>query len=260
VAASDLDDASSKVQVAEAQVAAAEATAAAAKAEVKIRQGKLEHAKAALKTASAAVRSAHSVMDKAHIQTEFTQLKAAFDGVVTRRTIDPGNFVQPSDSRLLRPLLTVQSIDRVRIAALVTADQARSIQRGLPVELEIDGAGSIPGQKIARFSPTLDNENHTMIFEIDFDNTGEHRLLPGMSGRVTTQKEALTIPSSCVVVADNQPFVFIVRDGKAHRAKVDAILGEPDTDVIKGFQASDLVITNPAPLKDGSPVKIENSP
>jgi RND family efflux transporter MFP subunit len=256
----DLEDAASKVQVAEAQVVASEATVAAGQADVKIKHGKLEHARAALKTASAAVRSARSVVDKARVQEGFTQLRAAFDGVVTRRTIDPGNFVQPSDSRLLRPLLTVQSIDRVRIAALVGAEQARSIQRGLPVELDIDGAGRIPGQKIARFSPTLDNENHTMMVEIDFDNTGKHRLLPGMSGRVTNQGEALTIPSTCMVLSDEQSFVFIVRDGKAHRTKVDVIIGVPETDVIKGIQASDLVITDPASLKDGTPVKIQNSP
>lgn len=271
VSVGELEIASSKVEVAQAQVAAAKATVAAAQAEVKIKQGKLEHARAALKTASAAVRSAQTLMHKAHIQTGFTQLKAAFDGVVTRRTIDAGNFVQPSDSRLLRPLLTVKRVDTLRIVVHVFNEHAPLIKLGLPVEIKMPGVQACE-YKISRFSPSFEEENG-MAVEIDVPNA-DNRLLPGLTGEVKMQLKptapnSLIVPLSSVLPKYNSPqqwgllttFVYIVRDGKAYKKVVTVSFNDDkNVEIFNGIGASDLVITNPAKLENGTPVKVENAP
>jgi RND family efflux transporter MFP subunit len=249
----------------EAKVKAAEAAVAAARADIKIKQGKLAHAKATVKAASAAARAAHAVMDKARIQESFTQLTAAFDGVVTKRTADLGNFVQPSDSRLLQPLLTVQRIDTVRVLVRIDGHYAPVVERGRPVELEIDG---LPGSehKIARFSPTLDggNRNRTMSVEIDVPNA-DHRLLPGMTGQVKIQvgsPDGLAVPSTCLMRTNGIPYLYVVRDGKAHRTRVVVRFDDgTDVEISQGIQASDLIIAEKqGELREGTPVKVEKMP
>ena len=56
------------------------------------------HAKAELRSARANLAMMQVALDKARIQESFTRIVAPFDGVVTRRTADPGNFFQASDS------------------------------------------------------------------------------------------------------------------------------------------------------------------
>jgi RND family efflux transporter MFP subunit len=255
----------SQLSAEEAKVKATEAAVAAARADIKIKQGKLAHVKATAKAAGAAARAAHAVMDKARIQQSFTQLTAAFDGVVTKRTADPGNFVQPGDSRLLQPLLTVQRIDTVRVLVRIDGYYAPVVERGKPVELELSG---LPGSehKIARFSPTLDggNRNRTMSVEIDVPNA-DHHLLPGMTGQVKFQvgwPDGLVVPSTCLVRTYDIPYLYVVRDGKAHLTRV-VVRFEDGTsaEISQGIRASDLIIAEKqGELSEGTPVKVEKMP
>jgi RND family efflux transporter MFP subunit len=271
--AKEVEEAEATLELARAQVDEAKATVAAAEAEAEVRPAKtdiskLSQARASLNAAKAKVRLAQASLDKARIQESFTQLKAAFDGVVTRRTADAGNYVQPSDSRLLRPLLTVQRVDTLRIVAKVPDGYARFVERGLPVDLEIPGV-RITGLKIARFSPTLHNpeRDRTMLVEIDYDNTQQHRLVPGMFVAVTihlkkASPDGLVVPSQCVISVGGQQYVFIVRERKAHRTPITVSVDNgKNAEIAKGIQASDLVITNnQGELSEGTPVKVEKAP
>jgi RND family efflux transporter MFP subunit len=264
-----------QLAIAKAKRKAAEAGAAPAKADIKIKAGKLLNAKASLEAARAAVGSAQSSMDKARIQESFTQLKAAFDGVVTRRTADAGNFVQPSDSRLHVPLLTVQSVNPVRLVVQLPSECVRRLSLGDPVEMTFDSLPGlrIRGLKVTRFSPILDSTKRTMRVEIDVPNA-DGRILPGMSGKATIHfkkilEGAVVVPASCLAPNPGEdaldlsnPWVFVVRDGKAHRTRVT--LGEHDEDemeIVQGIQASDLLVADPKDLKgDVVPVEIKKAP
>jgi RND family efflux transporter MFP subunit len=282
-----VEEAKQKIVTAEAKLKAAKAAIAAARADVKIKQGKLEHAKAALKAAGAAARTAHAVMDKARIQESFTQIKAAFDGVVTRRTANVGNFVQASDSRLLTPLLTLQRTDQVRVVVQLPQDYATLAERGDRVDLSRQGwdrfgnligdaSEIITGQKIARFSPALNQDDRTMRVEIDVENP-KNRLFPGMSIGInvylnkTRSPKAFTVPASCLLVTakgdplveGDKAYLYVVRDGKAHRTPIKAVfpVSEDRVEIVEGVKASDLIVTNPKDLKgEVVPVKVKKEP
>ncbi len=267
-----LEIAQTQMEEAKATVSVAEAEVRAGGAERRIKLAKLDHAKAALNTAKANVNARQVAVDKARIQESYTQLKAAFDGVVTRRSADPGNFFQPSDSRLLRPLLTLQRMDQVRVVVQISSKYASLVERGDPVDLEIESlpGGAITGQTIARFSHAINPDNRTMAVEIDVANL-KQRLLPGMSGSVAIHfkkrfTDAFVVPSSCLVPYGDagrlRHWVYIVRDGKAHRLTVEVGAREGErTEIVKGLTASDLIITNnPGELDEGTPVKVEKKP
>jgi RND family efflux transporter MFP subunit len=281
----EVEEATASVELARAQVDEAAAIYKAEDVAARERRGgNPEKARAAFSAARAKAKLAQALLDKARIQASFTQLKAAFDGVVTRRTIDPGNFVQPSDSRVLRPLLTVQRIDTVRVVVQVPHESVPLIKRDLPVV--VHAFGEKRGEyKISRFSPTLVEDTHprtgpplvgpdprVMTVEIDVPNS-ENRFLPGLQCQVEMPFKkpdpgSLIVPSSCVLPhppldeGKDQRFVYIIRDGKAYRKVVT--VGWEDSinaEITEGIQASDIIaVSNLSELRDGKPVKVEKSP
>ncbi len=280
----EVDEATASLELAQAQVDEAAAICRAEDVAARERRGgNPEKARAALSAARAKAKLAKALLDKARIQASFTQLKAAFDGVVTRRTIDPGNFVQPSDSRVLRPLLTVQRIDIVRIVVQVPDMNASLIKRDLPVV--VNPFGEKRGEyKISRFSPTLVEDTHpktgpptlgpdprVMTVEIDVPNS-DNRFLPGMHCEVEMPWKmpdpgSLIVPSACVLPqprADDekvQRFVYIIRDGKAYRKVVTVNFEDSiNAEISKGIQATDVIaVSNLGELRDGTPVKVEKA-
>ncbi len=273
--AKEVEEAEAALELAKAQVD--EAKEAFAVAESEFRTGnvkgdatKVVQAKASLKTTEAKRKLAQVALDKARIQESFTLLKAAFDGVVTRRTADVGNFVQPSDSRLLQPLLTVQRVDRVRVVLQAFNSDAPLIKSGMPAKLWIAG---IRGHeyKVSRFSPSLQGNYRQMTVEIDVPNAN-NQLLPGMTGEVKmplqeTSSHNLIVPASVLTQAQAYGqgsiwLVYVVRDGKAYQKRVTVSSHDGENaEITKGIQASDLVITDSqGVLHDGTPVKIEKAP
>lgn len=266
--ARDVEEATASLELAEAQVKEARAILGAAEAAVPFggdaAKFKVEQMRASVHAANAKVKLAQAALNKARIQESFTQLKAAFDGVIMRRTIDPGNFVQPSDSRLLRPLLTVQRIDILRVVVKVVNNEALLVKRGMPVELELpDTHGG--EYKVSRFSPSLEGGrvNREMTVEIDVPNA-DNRLLPGMTGEVRmpvhkTASNSLVVPLACLHPDGN--ILYVIRNGRAKRVAIPPLGFGDDRNVeVEGIEASDLVIVNPKGLSDGTPVKVEKAP
>jgi RND family efflux transporter MFP subunit len=270
--AKEAEEAEASLELAQAQMQEAEATAALAEAQhaaARIDPSKLVQAKASLKAARAKVRLAQAALEKMRIQQGFTQLKAAFDGVVTRRTADAGNYVQPSDSRVLQPLLTVQRIDMVRVLFQAGNNEAPLIKRGMSAKLWFAGIGTSE-YKVSRFSPSLEGSNREMTVVIDVPNADNH-LLPGMAGEVKmplreTSPESLIVPLPCLVSPGGHPNpfdlrVYIVRDGKAYLKNVAVRYRDGENaEIGEGIVASDLLIINPKMIPNGTPVKIENAP
>jgi RND family efflux transporter MFP subunit len=249
-----------------AEILAAHATVAAAKADVQAKMGKLAHAKAALKTAKANVEASQVAMDKARIQESFTRITAAFDGVVTRRTAQLGNFVQASDSRLLTPLLTLQRTDQVRVVVEVSDQDAPLVGLGDPVDLTLDALPGVhlTGQKIARFSPILDDSNR-MTVEIDVPNP-DGPLMPGMHGQITIHfnkrlANAFVVPSSCVFGITSPDtsvrHVYVVRDGTAYLTQVKMTAQDgKNMEIVGGVKASDLIVTDGEKLEGSEPGEV----
>jgi RND family efflux transporter MFP subunit len=271
--AKEVEEATAALEMAQAQMEESRAGVDVAQADAnlggdpgKIKLAKVVQAKAALNTAKANVRARQATLDKARIQESHTQLKAAFDGVVTRRTADPGNFVQASDSRLLTPLLTLQRTDQVRAMVQVPDRYAPFVSLGDPIDLTLDALPSvrITGQ-IARFSPVLDVTENTLLAEIDVPNR-DGRLMPGMNGKITIHfkkrlTNALVVPKSCLLLGPNarggllrdphprDGLVFVVRGGKAHPTDVTVTAEDTmNAEIIGGVKASDLIVTDVAKL------------
>jgi multidrug efflux pump subunit AcrA (membrane-fusion protein) len=168
-----IDEALERYEEAKAGSATARATVADARAELEKAAAKSEAAAADVKVAESLVGVARKDKEKAEALLGFATVRAPFDGVVTRRKVDPGDFVQNAATANTEPLLTVVRDDIVTIYMKVPDKFAPFVNHGSRAVLQLDLLpGLVIEGKVTRYAPSLDNPEHdrTMRVEVDLYN------------------------------------------------------------------------------------------
>jgi RND family efflux transporter MFP subunit len=241
-----------------AAIVSAKAQAAAAKA-------RIASAEADLLDAKAKVRLAKAKVARAQVWVDYLKIVSPYNGVVTRRSFHIGDFIRDADQGGNTPVLTVARTDLMRVVVMVPERDVPYVNVGDPAVVEMDAlAGEKFHGKVARFANSEDRLTRTMRTEVDLPNP-KNRLRDGMFGRVTITVEdgtrGLTVPSMSVFRdrKAKQPAVFVVKNGRVHRALVET--GQDDgsqTEILSGLSADDFVVRRPtADLTDGAAVETE---
>src|SRR5881397_1552039 len=191
------DQALAAAKASAAAVEAARASAAAAEQQITQAQSKLAQAEANLRSASTAPQQVAAIRSRAQsalAQVQFKSVVAPVNGVVTNRTVEVGQNVQPGQE-----LMRIINLDDVWVTANFKETQLRQMQVGQPVTIAVDSNGkkykghvqSIAGAS-GSITSLLPPENATGNYvkvvqripvKITFDpgETKEHALRPGMS-------------------------------------------------------------------------------
>jgi len=90
----------------------------------------------AVKQAETAVEVAQRDLDQAKLDLRYCTIVAEIDGVVTRRNVNPGNYVQVGES-----LMAVRSLRDIWVDANFKETQLRNLRIGQQVDLEVDMYG-----------------------------------------------------------------------------------------------------------------------
>jgi RND family efflux transporter MFP subunit len=218
----------------------------------------------ALTEAKSRLDAAVAALAEVDAQLEYATIQAPFAGVVTARSIDPGDMVFEASSPKGgdQPLLKVAKLDVIRVKTYVPERDA--------VWVDIDDAATIvfdamPGvsfvSKVARTSGAIDPGTRTMLVEIDLPND-DGRIRPGSYGQtriaLESRDRALALPSSAVRFGDGDAHVFVVAGSSARRTNVITGLNVGGwIEVLSGLTEADRVIaTPPANLTDGATIRI----
>lgn len=248
-----------------------------------------EEARARVKTAEAAVRKSRADRDKSEADVaaaearlevvradarrqeallEYTSIRAPFDGVVTQRHVNTGDFLQATPGKG-EGIFTVTRRDPVRIVVDVPEIDAALVQEKAPVKVQLQALQGVelPGT-VSRTSWSLAPASRTLRVEIDLPNPDD-RLRPGMYvyARIETGlPEGWALPIAAVVKQADAQVCFLVEDGKAMRTPVQ--VGRSDGQFIEvrrlrkvgsatgwaDFTGKERVVTPAAKLTDGQPV------
>ena len=132
---------------------------------------KVETAAADCELKRSQIDVAKTDLERAIVIADYGKVIAPFDGVVVRRNVDPGSFVQNATSGTSETLISVSRIDLVTVVAQFPDNAASYISPGTPASIQIsDFSGSAISSKVTRFSPTIQNSDRTMRVEVDLFN------------------------------------------------------------------------------------------
>lgn len=231
-----LDESVFEVSTAEADLQHAHAEVDAARADLFAAKAKKEVAKADL--------------DVAKTMAQYRNIRAPFDGLITGRHCDLGDFVEPNTDSA-KGLLDLIRLSRVQAIVHLPLEDAAYVNAGDPVILQHeshtgkDRIDSLAGQPLAisRTAQAFNQGSRMMRAEIDIDNnilereTGE-LLKPGDYGKVLLTLESLKgkpmVPRSAITTDDkDQPYVVVLdRDNTTKKVVVDKILLEDDDQAV----------------------------
>ena len=185
-----LDASASAVATAESHIA--QAKAGVRQAQTAPQQVAVSRSKAG--SASAAAQRAQSALALAQLNLQYTTVKAPANGIVSKRSVEVGQVIQPG-----QPLCALVNLDDIYVTANFKETQLKDMKVGQPVKVKVDAydnelkghVDSIGGATGARFS-LLPPENATgnyvkvvqripvkIVFEPGQDP--DKKLRPGMS-------------------------------------------------------------------------------
>lgn len=256
-----LDERKLVLQTAESACASAEARLKTVENEKIVLEARLASAEADAQKAGAHVAVAEADRDKTKTIFEYARLKAPFDGVVTARTVDLGEYVASPGSDRATPLFTLERCDPVTIVLKVPEREVPAVRIGSRVTVRFDALKhrEMTGA-VTRLSSNLDSRSRTMRVEIDVSNA-DAAIYPGMYAAVSLTladvDDALTVPASAIYSRGAELYVFVVRDGKVSLAKVQT--GYDDgriVEILDGLSGSEqVIVSNKGELTEGQSVR-----
>lgn len=221
-------------------------------------QGAAEETKSRL---AAALARQHEI----EAQMKYATIQAPFDGVVTHRTIDPGDMIYEASSPKGgdQPLLKVAQVDLIRVKTYLPEHETVWADIGDPATITFD---ALPGQvfsgQIARVSGALDPSTRTMQVEIDLPNA-DGRILPGLYGRteitLEIRRDVLALPASSVRFSEEGAYAYVIADnGSAHHVAVEIGLDDGNwLEVTSGLSKNDRVVNGMiGSLAEGEQVRV----
>jgi RND family efflux transporter MFP subunit len=236
-------------------------------------KSRYESAKARLVVAEAEVKSAASsvmvgrkTLEETEVMLQYASLKAPFAGVVTQRSVDPGDLVRNkvSSDGTREPLFTVSKIDVLRVTIPIPERDAVWVKKGDIAEMSFP---ALPGETlknvVARRSGRLDPKTRTMAVEVDIPNANG-RLIPGMYCKVEIimqEKMALVVPSEAVRfdLTGSESIVYVVKDDKSilHVPVKIGIDDGHNIEILSGLNGGEQVVMGMlGRLKDGQEVSV----
>jgi membrane fusion protein, multidrug efflux system len=87
-------------------------------------------------SAEARVKQAEASVKQAELNLEYTTIKAPFKGTVSRKSVQPGQVVQPG-----QPLMTIIALEQVWITANFKETQLEDMRPGQRVAIDVDAYG-----------------------------------------------------------------------------------------------------------------------
>ncbi len=169
-------------------------------------------------------------------------LKAPFDGYVASSSVHVGASVVPGVTGF-----KLVKIERVKVNLSVPEKEIGKVNIGQTVTFTVSALGdSLFSGKIVNRGVTASVINHSYSVKALVDNR-RHQLLPGMVCKVRLENTegdyTIVVPQQAIQISGQDYFVWIVKDGKAHRQLVTTgdIINE-GVAVESGLTSGDIVI------------------
>jgi RND family efflux transporter MFP subunit len=206
----------------------------------------VEDARAQQAAAEAGLEQAQAALAIADRQLARARITSPISGQVVKRFVGVGEQV---DGTPAQPLLEVANVDRVEVAAHVTADHLGRVRVGQAAAIESDAypGRTFEGEVIA-IAPAIDPATNTGLVRVRVRNP-ERLLKVGMfaQARIALEEKrgVLVVPPSSVSKTEEGTTVYVVSGEEATRTPVKIGLETPEAvEVLSGVKEGQKVLTS----------------
>jgi membrane fusion protein, multidrug efflux system len=213
---------------------------------------------------SANLAAARSRYQEAAALTDYLEVRAPFDGVVSSRNTYPGAAAGPAGKGSFIPLLTLQEQTKLRLVIAVPEAATGYFHQNDTIHFTVQ---TLPGQafsaRVSRLAGSLDMQLRTEQLEMDVANK-EKVLLPGMFAQVsldlTNDKKVFIVPQTAVTGNSKNIFVIRIDQGKTEWVSVEkGRQSAGNVEIYGDLQEGDQLVSNGTDeLKSGTPVSIQH--
>ena len=221
-------------------------------------QSALDDSETALRLAQAKLAAAKADLGVESRALEEATVRAPFDGMVVRRMVSLGEYVQVG-----RSLVEIVSLNPIEVEFRVAEIDSSFVRLGQEVAVHVAPYPDRSfGAKVTVISPTIDPNTRTLRVKAVVDN-GEGLLRPGLFARadlgLSVHEGVAVVPSSAVLQRVDGSVVFVL-DGADRATRRVVQLGsfqEGRVEITKGLRAGDRVLVRGhADLLDGQQVRL----
>ena len=190
----------------------------------------------------------------ARIMRDYTRIAAPFSGVVTAKSVEPGNLAAPG-----APLLTIEREGTYRLEASVDESKLPFVRTGQTVEVALEALDRRLTARVSEIVPAVDAASRAYTVKIDLPMLPNVR--SGMFGRAwfpMGSRKVLTVPVAAVLERGQLQSVFVIDDGVARNRLITTGTRRADAvEVLSGLTEGEKVVTPiPSGLADGSRVEV----
>ncbi|MFP2924704.1 efflux RND transporter periplasmic adaptor subunit, partial [Pyxidicoccus sp. 3LG] len=225
----------------------------------------LDKAEVGHRQAEAQAAQAAAALDSAQEALRDATLTAPFDGVITSRSRNEGDYVSPGTA--IFGLVNTQALE---VRAPVPEALVDRVKVGTVVKGTLNPSGAPFEARVTSLGATIDEQTRTVevladvvpakdagvklragaLVELDFSATMASDDAQGQAG--------LFLPTQAVNAKGQKGFVWVVRDGKAQRRDVQVERVLPGfVRVMQGLGADERVVADASmPLQDGTALQV----
>ncbi|MGH8019704.1 MAG: efflux RND transporter periplasmic adaptor subunit [Opitutaceae bacterium] len=210
-------------------------------------------------TATFDLTAARLQLERAKLLVEQATVRAPVDGVITERFVQPGARVGASAE-----LFGLMSLDDMIARVYVPGRHLTTVREDQEVYLTSE---FLPGKTyrgwVKRISPIVDAASGTFKVTVGI-RPGEEIPPPGLfvNVRIVTDRReaAVLVPKRAVLYEGGERYIFVVRDGKAFKLRLEAGYDEGNfVEAVSGVTDGEpIVVLGQNGLKDEAPVRIVN--
>ena len=198
----------------------------------------------------------------------FKRVYAPFNGVITRRLVDPGALINAGISGAAgKELFDIATTDPLRVYVSVPQAYASAIHIGVDATVTLQ---EFPGEKfhaaVTRTADSIDVASRTLMTEVDVPNP-DGKLLPGSFGdvhfRPNINAHKVTIPQNAMLFRTEGAQVAVVGpDNKVELRHITIGRDFGNTlEIVGGVDENDRIIVNPSDaIENGEKVNVAPAP
>jgi RND family efflux transporter MFP subunit len=225
-----------------------------AAAKLKVAQAGYEMAAARRSQLNSKIAQADQALRSAEVMRGYAQIAAPFSGLVTAKSVEPGNLAAPGT-----PLLTIEREGAYRLEASVEESKLAAVRTGQQVTVVLDAIGQRVQGRVAEIVPTVDSASRAFTVKIDMPPMRELR--SGLYGRAVFSlgaQPAIAIPPGAVRERGQLTSIFVADSGQAKARFVTLGRRADDrVEVLSGLNPGDkLIYPVPEALADGAAVEV----